>query len=57
MMEDITCCEPVVSTFLATTRVRPIEYAHYEKTEAEKRLIEKQLIDCIRHPKEIPLDL
>lgn len=57
MMENITCCKPVVSTFLATTRVRPMEHAHYEKTEAEKRLIEKQLIDCIRHPKEIPLDL
>lgn len=57
MKKDITCCKPVVSTFLAVTRVRPMEHAHHEKTEAEKRLIEKQLIDCIRHPKEIPLDL
>lgn len=57
MIQDLTCCEPRIDTFLAVTRVKPIEYGRSEKTEAEKREIEKKLVDCIRHPKEIELEL
>lgn len=57
MTDELTCCEPRVDTFLAVTRVKPIEYGRSEKTEAEKREIERQLVECLYHPREIELQL
>lgn len=57
MTDELTCCEPRIDTFLAVTRVKPVEFGGSEKTEAEKRGIEKRLVDCIYHPKEIGLEL
>lgn len=57
MTDELTCCEPRIDTFLAVTRVKPVEFGGSEKTEAEKRGIEERLVNCIYHPKEIGLEL
>lgn len=55
MIEDITCSPSRVTTFLAVTKVKPICYGLTEKTEKEKREIERRLIECLKNPTPIYL--
>ncbi|MCM1415861.1 MAG: hypothetical protein NC430_08045 [bacterium] len=57
MTDEPTCCGPREDTFLAVTEIKPIGVEKPEKTEMEKRRIERELIDCLRHPKQIRLEL
>lgn len=57
MIDEPTCCEPRVDTYLAVTRVKPGGPGIPEKTEVEKREIERSLIDCLRHPRNLMLEL
>lgn len=57
MIEEPICCEPRVDTFLAVTKVKPIGPERPEKTEVEKRMIERRLIGCLKHPTSIELEL
>lgn len=56
-MGDPTCCPPRVDTFLAVTKVKPVGPERPEKTEEEKRKIERELIECLKHPKKLELRL
>ncbi len=57
MLEDPICCAPRVDTFLAVTKIKPAAARRPERTEAERREIRKQLIDCLDSLEEIELDL
>lgn len=57
MIEDPICCAPRVDTFLAVTKIKPIGPERPEKTEVEKREIERRLVECLRNPKELELEL
>lgn len=57
MIDELTCCPPRVDTFLAVTRVKPLEPERPEKTELEKLEIERELVECLKYPKQIELEL
>ena len=57
MLEDPICCAPRVDTFLAVTKIKPLEPEKSEKTEEEKQEIERRLIECLDNFEKIDLDL
>lgn len=57
MIEDPTCCPPRVDTFLAVTKVKPVGPERPEKTEVEKREIERKLVECLNNPMKLKLRL
>ncbi len=57
MIDEPTCCPPRVDTFLAVTKVKPLEPERPEKTELEKMEIERDLVECLKYPRQIELEL
>ncbi len=57
MIDEPTCCPPRVDTFLAVTKVKPLEPERPEKTELEKMEIERELVECLKYPRQIELEL